>query len=42
VGWRIDYFLVSSDLVPHVSAAEIHPDIMGSDHCPVSITLDFS
>jgi exodeoxyribonuclease-3 len=40
VGWRIDYFLVSQDLVPHVLAAEIHPEIMGSDHCPVSITLD--
>lgn len=40
VGWRIDYFLVSDDLAPHVVAAEIHPDILGSDHCPVSITLD--
>ena len=40
VGWRIDYFLVSSDLAPRVTAAEIHPEIMGSDHCPVSITLD--
>jgi len=39
VGWRIDYFLVSSDLAPRVQTAEIHPDIMGSDHCPVSITL---
>ena len=41
VGWRIDYFLVSSSLAPHVTSAEIHPEIMGSDHCPVSITLDF-
>lgn len=40
VGWRIDYFLVSSTLAPKVLAAEIHPSIMGSDHCPVSITLD--
>ena len=40
VGWRIDYFLVSSDLAPHVTAAEIHADLMGSDHCPVSITID--
>jgi exodeoxyribonuclease-3 len=40
VGWRIDYFLVSASLVPVVQAAEIHPEIMGSDHCPVSITLD--
>jgi exodeoxyribonuclease III len=42
VGWRIDYFLVSADLAPHVQSAEIHPDIMGSDHCPVSIRLDFA
>lgn len=40
VGWRIDYFLVSSDLAPLVTNAEIHADLMGSDHCPVSITLD--
>jgi exodeoxyribonuclease-3 len=40
VGWRIDYFLVSQALTPHLAAAEIHADIMGSDHCPVSITLD--
>jgi exodeoxyribonuclease-3 len=41
VGWRIDYILVSKALGPKVTAAEIHPDIMGSDHCPVSVTLDF-
>lgn len=40
VGWRIDYFLVSEDLKKKVTAADIHTDIMGSDHCPVSITLD--
>ena len=40
VGWRIDYFLVSETLKKHVKKAEIHPSIMGSDHCPVSITLD--
>jgi exodeoxyribonuclease III len=39
-GWRIDYFLVSKDLAPRLRSAEIHADIMGSDHCPVSITLD--
>jgi exodeoxyribonuclease-3 len=39
VGWRIDYFLVSSELRSQVLAADIHADIMGSDHCPVSITL---
>lgn len=40
VGWRIDYILVSSSLKDKVKAAENHTDIMGSDHCPVSITLD--
>ncbi|HSX47131.1 MAG TPA: exodeoxyribonuclease III [Patescibacteria group bacterium] len=40
VGWRIDYFLVSEALKPKVKAAEIHPDMMGSDHCPLSVNLD--
>lgn len=40
VGWRIDYFLVSASLKDKVKAAEIHPKIMGSDHCPISVTLD--
>ena len=40
IGWRIDYFLVSESLKDKVTAANIHPNIMGSDHCPVSITLD--
>lgn len=40
VGWRIDYVLVSESLRPHVKSAEIHPKVLGSDHCPVSIELD--
>ena len=40
VGWRIDYFLVSGKLKGKVKAAEIHADVTGSDHAPVSITLD--
>jgi exodeoxyribonuclease-3 len=40
VGWRIDYFLVSAALKDSVKAAEIHADVMGSDHCPVSVTLE--
>jgi exodeoxyribonuclease-3 len=40
VGWRIDYFLVSAALKDKVKAAAIHPTVMGSDHCPVSLTLD--
>ena len=39
-GWRIDYFLVSDRLRDKVTAAEIHNEIMGSDHCPVSLQLD--
>lgn len=39
VGWRIDYFLADEHIVPKVTAAEIHANVMGSDHCPVSLTL---
>lgn len=39
VGWRIDYVMVSNELSSIVKKAEIHPDILGSDHCPVSIEL---
>lgn len=41
VGWRLDYFFITPDLLPRVIDAEIHPDVEGSDHCPVSLTLDF-
>ena len=37
VGWRIDYFCVSSPLIERVSQASILADVLGSDHCPVSI-----
>jgi len=40
VGWRIDYWLASKNLKDTIKAAEIHPKVMGSDHCPVSITID--
>ena len=39
IGWRLDYVLVSRDLLPYVVDADIHPTILGSDHCPVSLTL---
>jgi exodeoxyribonuclease-3 len=39
VGWRIDYVLTSAKLKKSVTAAQIHADVLGSDHCPVSITL---
>jgi len=39
VGWRIDYVLVSAALRPRLEAAAIHPEVLGSDHCPVSVRL---
>lgn len=38
-GWRIDYFIVSERLSERVAEALIHPDVTGSDHCPVSLVL---
>jgi exodeoxyribonuclease-3 len=37
IGWRIDYFIVSRRLMPHITDAMIYPDIFGSDHCPVGV-----
>ena len=39
-GWRIDYFFVNSELAELCVDADIHQDVMGSDHCPVSLELD--
>jgi len=39
VGWRIDYWLASKDIAERVKNPQIHPDVMGSDHCPVSIEI---
>ncbi len=39
VGWRIDYFFASRSLLPRIKKAQILPEVMGSDHCPVSIEL---
>ena len=39
-GWRIDYFLVSEALKDCLTGAQIHTEILGSDHCPVECTLD--
>jgi exodeoxyribonuclease III len=41
VGWRIDYWLASASLKNHIRDATIHADVFGSDHCPVSIMVDF-
>lgn len=39
VGWRIDYVMVSAALTNKIEAADIHPDVTGSDHCPVSVEI---
>lgn len=39
IGWRIDYFFISPDLRERVATAAIHPGVLGSDHCPISLTL---
>ncbi len=39
VGWRIDYFCISKDLRPAMKDAFIHPEVMGSDHCPVGLIV---
>lgn len=41
VGWRIDYFLCSPALVPQIKDADILNEVMGSDHCPVTLDLTF-
>ncbi|MBO6194991.1 MAG: exodeoxyribonuclease III [Bacilli bacterium] len=40
VGWRLDYFVVSKNIINKVSNPTIHDEVMGSDHCPISIELD--
>ncbi len=40
VGWRIDYWLASKTVADKVTNPQIHPDVMGSDHCPVSIEVN--
>lgn len=39
-GWRIDYFIVSSRAADKIRVAAIHPEIFGSDHCPVELDID--
>ena len=41
VGWRIDYFLVDESLKDNITESQIHTQIMGSDHCPISVELKF-
>lgn len=39
VGWRIDYFFASQDLLPKITKSEILPDVFGSDHCPIELGI---
>lgn len=39
-GWRLDYFLISDELKEHLVSADILTDVLGSDHCPISLNLD--
>jgi len=39
VGWRIDYFMVSKQLEDRIKSATIHSEVLGSDHCPVELTI---
>ncbi len=41
IGWRIDYFLTSSSLKSHVKESKILKDVLGSDHCPIVLKLEF-
>lgn len=40
IGWRLDYYLVSNTLIPQVKDVIVHDDVMGSDHCPVTLILN--
>jgi exodeoxyribonuclease-3 len=40
IGWRIDYFIVSNSINKNIKEASIHPDIFGSDHCPVELDIN--
>jgi exodeoxyribonuclease-3 len=40
IGWRLDYFLVSENLLPRIKDVIIHEEVLGSDHCPVSLLIE--
>ncbi|MCS6808477.1 MAG: exodeoxyribonuclease III [Bacteroidota bacterium] len=39
IGWRLDYFFVSRDLLPYLQSSSLQPEVQGSDHCPVKLVL---
>lgn len=40
IGWRLDYHCTNAEMAPCLADARIHPEVMGSDHCPVSLSLN--
>ena len=42
IGWRIDYFVVSNELVGSIQDAYILPEVEGSDHCPIGLSLSMN
>jgi len=40
IGWRIDYVMASPNAMKFVQDAFIHPEVMGSDHCPLGVDVD--
>ena len=40
IGWRIDYFLVSKNIINKISNSIIYSDVYGSDHCPIGIDIN--
>jgi exodeoxyribonuclease-3 len=40
IGWRVDYFVISSALRPRLKRAWISPEVLGSDHCPVGVEIE--
>jgi len=40
IGWRIDYFIASNKLQQNLTSAQIHPHILGSDHCPIELVVE--
>ncbi|WP_017795591.1 exodeoxyribonuclease III [Oceanobacillus kimchii] len=40
IGWRIDYFIVSEQLIPALKKSEVHSSVLGSDHCPIGLVID--
>ncbi len=42
VGWRIDYFFTTEEVIPYIHKTTIHSDVYGSDHCPISLDINFT